>query len=76
MSAVINKSAPSFGGALGYFVITAYAIPNGYLDADFVAEGVVMAGIICTNLIMELKAFLGWMGAFFVRKKEEEEEEE
>jgi hypothetical protein len=71
MSTVINKSAPSFGGAIGYFIITAYAIPNGYLDPNFVAEGVVMAGIICTNIIMELRAFIAWTGAFFIRDRKE-----
>lgn len=71
MQQALNKSAPTFGGAIGYFVITAWAIPNGYLQEMYVAEGVVMAGIICTNIIMELRAFLGWVGAFFVRDRKE-----
>lgn len=67
MSTVVNKSAPTLGGAIGYFAITAWAIPNGYLAVEHVAEGVVMAGIICTNLIMEVKAFLAWTGRFFAK---------
>lgn len=65
MSTAINRGAPSFGGAIGYFVITMYAIPQGYLTEEYVAEGVVMSGIICTNIIMELKVFFSWVGSLF-----------
>ena len=74
MSTVINKGAPALGGALGYFIVTLYAVPEGLLAAEFVAEGVVMSGIICTNVIMELKVFFAWVGSLIsslVKKKEE-----
>ena len=71
MSTVVNKSAPGIGGAIGYFVVTAYLIPNGYLDEKFVAEGVVMAGIVSANIVMELKVFFSWLGSLFSKKEEE-----
>jgi len=72
MSTAVNKSAPTFGGAIGYFVITMYAIPEGLISEQYIAEGVVMAGIICTNIIMELKQFFTWIGSLFSKKKGDE----
>lgn len=73
MSQVMNRSAPTFGGAIGYFAITMWAVPKGHLDPQFIAEGVVMAGIICTHLFMETKAVLHWFGSLFKKEKPKEE---
>lgn len=70
MSAVVNKSAPTFGGAIGYFAVVVWAIPEGYIDPKHVAEAVVFAGILATNLIMELKVLFVWIGSLF--KKDDE----
>jgi hypothetical protein len=70
MSQVVNRGAPTFGGAIGYFLITAWAVPKGYLQPEHVAEGVVMAGILCTNVIMELKVFFRWVGSLIKKEPE------
>jgi hypothetical protein len=71
MQQAINKSAPTMGVAIAYFAITLYLVPKGYITEANQVEAVAMGSVIVTNLIMELKAFLGWMGAFFVRDKKE-----
>lgn len=69
MSAVVNKSAPTMGVAIAYFAITLYLVPEGHISAANQVEAVAMGSVVVTNIIMELRAFLGWMGAFFVRDK-------
>ena len=71
MEKVVNKSAPTFGGAIGYFAITMYAIPEGLISEQYIAEAVVMAGIISTNIIMELRQLITWIGSLISRKKDE-----
>jgi hypothetical protein len=68
MNQAINRGAPTVGGAIGYFLITMYAVPEGMLAEQYVAEGVVFAGIIVTNILMELKAFCLWIGSLFKKK--------
>jgi len=58
------------GGALGYFVVTMWAIPEGYISQQNVAEAVVFAGILSTNILMELKVFVSWVGSLFKKKEE------
>lgn len=68
MSVIVNKSAPTLGGAVGYFAVVMWAIPEGYIEAKHVAEAVVFAGIVATNIIMELKVFFMWIGSLFNKK--------
>ena len=69
MQSTINRASPTLGMALAYFIIVAWAQPQGYIPEGNGEEAVAMAGVIVTNLIMETKAFLGWVGAFFVRDR-------
>ena len=69
MSQAVNKSAPTLGVAIGYFAITLWAVPQGYISEANSVEAVAMAGIVTTNIIMELKALFGWIGSFFNKKE-------
>ena len=71
MSQVVNRGAPTLGGAIGYFAITLWAVPDGHLAPEHVAEGVVMAGIVATHIIMELKVFFRWVGSLFKKKEDD-----
>ena len=68
MSAVVNKSAPTLGVAIGYFAITLWAVPKGYIAEINQVEAVAMAGIVTTNIIMEVKGFFRWIGSFYRRE--------
>ena len=63
----LNKASPTLGMAMGYFIVVAWAVPNEHLMVEHQTEAVAMAGVVVTNVIMELRAFLAWMGAFFAR---------
>ena len=69
MDQTINRGAPTFGVALTYFIIMMWAIPHGYIGEPHAVEAVAMGSVIVTNIIMETRSLLGWVGAFFVRGK-------
>lgn len=69
MSTVVNRASPTFGMAIGYFAIL-YAVLNGYVPEEHQPEAVAMAGVVMTNIIMEIKGFFGWVGSLFDKKKE------
>lgn len=69
MEKVVNRSAPSIGVALAYFIIVLYAVPNGYILEDNQVEAVAMGSIVLANIVMEFKSFITWAGSLF--KKEE-----
>jgi hypothetical protein len=54
--------------ALGYFAIL-YAVMNGYVPEEHQPEAVAMAGVVITNVIMEIKGFFGWVGSILEKKK-------
>ena len=75
MEQAINRASPTLGNAVGYFIIL-YLVLHGFLPEEHKAEAVAMAGIICTNMIMEVRGLLGWIGMYFVKdinKKEEDD---
>jgi len=69
----VNRSAPTLGVAIGYFAITLWAVPKGYVMPEHSVEAVAMAGVVTTNLIMEVKSFARWV-ASMVKKEIKEEE--
>ena len=68
MSQVVNRASPTLGMALGYFLIL-YAVMNGYITQEHQPEAVAMAGVVVTNLIMEVKGFGRWIHSLI--KKEQ-----
>lgn len=71
MTTATNRSAPTLGVALGYFVITLWAVPNGHISPEHSVEAVAMAGVVTTNVIMEVKGFFKWVGSFYRKEPEE-----
>ena len=65
MSQVVNKSAPTLGVALGYFIVMLWAVPQGHIAEPHAVEAVAMAGVVTTNIIMEIKGFFAWIGSFY-----------
>ena len=65
MQGAINKSAPTLGVALGYFIVMMWAVPAGHIQVDHQVEAVAMAGVLATNVIMETKVFFRWVGSFY-----------
>lgn len=70
MSTAVNRASPTLGMALGYFIVL-WGVKEGHIIEANQPEAVAMAGVVVTNLIMELKAFLAWTGRFFARKPPE-----
>ena len=68
MSQVVNRASPTLGMALGYFLIL-YAVLNGYITEQHQPEAVAMAGVVVTNIIMELKGFGHWIGSLVKKEK-------
>ena len=67
MQGAINKSAPTLGVALGYFIVMMWAVPAGHIQPTHQVEAVAMAGVLATNVIMDMKVFFWWVGSF-IRK--------
>lgn len=70
MSQVVNRASPTLGMALGYFLVL-YAVINGYITENHQPEAVAMAGVVVTNVIMEIKGFGRWLAGFWSKKDEE-----
>ena len=68
MSTTVNRASPTLGMAIGYFAIL-YAVMNGYVPEEHQPEAVAMAGVVVTNIIMEVKGFCAWIGSFFEKKE-------
>lgn len=64
MTTTVNRASPTFGMAIGYFAVL-YAVLNGYVPEAHQPEAVAMAGVVATNIIMELKGFFGWIASLF-----------
>lgn len=68
MSQTVNRASPTLGMALGYFIIL-WAVMNGHIQEAHQPEAVAMAGVVVTNIIMEFKGFLGWVGSLISKDK-------
>lgn len=71
MTSAVNRASPTFGMALGYFAVL-YGVLNGYIPETHQPEAVAMAGVVVTNIIMEMKGLFAWVGGLFGSKKDEE----
>jgi hypothetical protein len=67
MTTAVNRASPTFGMAIGYFAVL-YAVLNGYIPEGHQPEAVAMAGVVVTNILMEVKGFFGWVGSLFSKK--------
>lgn len=72
MTTAVNRASPTLGMALGYFLIL-YGVQEGYIQATHQPEAVAMAGVVVTNIIMEIKGLFAWVGGLFGSKKDDEE---
>jgi hypothetical protein len=68
MPNAVNRASPTLGMAMGYFAVL-YAVLNGFIPEAHQPEAVAMAGVVITNVIMEVKGFFGWVGTLFSKKK-------
>lgn len=68
MPTTANRASPTLGMALGYFLVL-YAVLNGHIPEDHQPEAVAMAGVVATNLIMEFKGFVRWVGSLIKKDK-------
>ena len=68
MPTAVNRASPTLGMALGYFLVL-FAVLQGHIPEQHQPEAVAMAGVVATNLIMEFKGFLRWVGSLI--KKED-----
>lgn len=75
MTTVVNRASPTFGMALGYFLVL-YGVLNNYIPAEYQAEAVAMAGVVVTNVLMEVKGLGQWIASLFSKNKEEDKPEE
>lgn len=66
----LNRASPTLGMALGYFLIL-YAVQEGHIQATHQPEAVAMAGVVVTNIIMEVKGLFAWVGGLFRGNKGE-----
>ena len=70
MNQTVNRASPTLGMALGYFIIL-WAVLNGHISESHQPEAVAMAGVVVTNVIMEIKGFGRWLAGFWSKKDEE-----
>lgn len=72
MTTAVNRASPTLGMALGYFIIL-WAVMNGHIQEAHQPEAVAMAGVVVTNIIMEIKGFGRWIASLVHKKKSGEE---
>jgi hypothetical protein len=68
MTTAINRASPTLGMALGYFIVL-YAVLNGHIPEGHQPEAVAMAGVVVTNVIMEIKGFGRWVASLISKEK-------
>ena len=67
MSQTVNRTAPTLGNAVAYFVIL-YLVLEGHIPEKYHVEAVAMAGAVLGNVIMDTKAFFRWVGGLIEGK--------